>query len=476
MYDFRKFLDEAAHVRPSARQLRMMDTEFYAFAHFGPNTFTDREWGLGSEDEACFNPVDLDCDQWVEAVKSAGMKGLVLTAKHHDGFCLWPSRYTEHSVKNSPIKRDVVKECAEACARGGIKFGVYLSPWDRNSKYYGSDEYNVYYRNQLTELLTEYGPLFHVWFDGACGEGPNGKKQHYDWDRYYSVIRGLQPEACIHVCGPDVRWCGNEAGHIRASEWSVVPRRTTDTEKIASASQQADDPAFRQRPIHAWDRDLGSREILAEETDLVWYPAEVNTSIRPGWFWHASENDQIKPLDQLIDIYEKSVGGNATFLLNIPPNREGRFDAPDVQRLREFGAYLRRCYTRNLAPSAAITANAADAGHEACSMLTDDGEYYLPAAASGPVRISLRWQAPQLIHRVVLKEAIALSQRVERFHLEIPEGGCWKTVAESTVIGHKRILPMNGLRTDYLRIVIDDARVRPVLSFLAVYRDAEDQQ
>ena len=210
--EIRDFLKAAAHVKPSPRQMAWFDTEFYAFVHFTVNTYTNLEWGLGNEDEAIFNPVDLDCDEWVAAVKSAGMKGLVLTAKHHDGFCLWPSQYTEHCVKNSPWKNgkgDVVRECADACRRGGIKFGVYLSPWDRNSPYYGTDAYNDYYCNQLTELLTNYGELFMVWFDGACGEGPNGKRQVYDFDRYISLIRKYQPNASIfNDHGPDVRWCG----------------------------------------------------------------------------------------------------------------------------------------------------------------------------------------------------------------------------------------------------------------------------
>jgi len=220
----KEFLKTAAAVKPSQRQLDWFDVGFYAFIHFGVNTFTDREWGLGNEDEGIFNPQKLNCDQWVAAAKSAGMKGLILTAKHHDGFCLWPSKFTEHSVKNSPIKRDIVREAADACRRGGIKFGFYLSPWDRNSKYYGTEEYNDYFCNQLTELLTGYGDIFCVWFDGACGEGPNGKKQVYDFDRYIKLIRQYQPGAVIfNDAGPDVRWVGNEAGKARYAEWAVVP-------------------------------------------------------------------------------------------------------------------------------------------------------------------------------------------------------------------------------------------------------------
>lgn len=219
-----KFMEEAAHVVPSPRQRQWFDTEFYAFVHFGVNTFTDREWGLGNEPEAIFNPEKLDCDQWVRAMQSAGMKGMVLTAKHHDGFCLWPSKYTEHSVKNSPFQGDVVKQASDACRRAGLKFGVYLSPWDRNNPLYGTPEYNDYFCRQLTELMTNYGELFCVWFDNACGEGPNGKKQVYDFPRYIELIRKYQPNAVIfNDFGPDVRWCGNEAGSPRQAEWSVVP-------------------------------------------------------------------------------------------------------------------------------------------------------------------------------------------------------------------------------------------------------------
>ena len=467
--------EQLIQVVPSPRQIALQKMEFYAFVHFTVNTFTDREWGDGSESPSVFRPSGLDADQWVRSIQSAGMKGLILTCKHHDGFCLWPSRFTEHTVAASPFregKGDVVREVSEACARAGLRFGVYLSPWDRHDPRYGTGKpYDDYFVNQLTELLTGYGPICSVWFDGACGEGANGRKQYYDWQRYYRVIRELQPEACIHVCGPDVRWCGNEAGQTRESEWSVVPRRTMDTEKIASLSQQSDDTAFRLRPIRAQDQDLGSREILKDENDLIWYPAEVNTSIRPGWFWHASENDQVKPLSRLIEIYEKSVGGNATFLLNIPPDRRGLFAEPDVERLREFGEYLRRCYSRSLAPEASLEADPAEQGHEAESMLREEDGYYLPAASYAPVRVTLRWPIPQKVDRVILREEISQSQRIERFHLEVPEGARWKTVARGTVVGSKRIVRVPGLCTDCLRLVVDDARVRPTLAFLGVYQD-----
>ena len=340
-------------VVPSERQIRHQKMEFYAFVHFTVNTFTGKEWGDGTEDPAIFNPEKLDAGQWARACRAAGMKAIILTCKHHDGFCLWPSRYTEHSVAASPFrggKGDVVKEVSEACRKEGLAFGVYLSPWDRNNAAYGSGKaYNDYFVHQLEELLTGYGEICSVWFDGACGEGTNGKVQVYDWERYYRTIRELQPGACIHVCGPDVRWCGNEAGYTRKSEWSVVPERTRDTEKIKEKSQQEDSTAFRERRITARDEDLGSYDLVKNEEHLVWYPAEVNTSIRPGWFYHESEDDKVKPLSELIHVYEGSVGGNATFLLNIPPMPSGLFHENDVRRLHEFGRYLRETSGNNLA-------------------------------------------------------------------------------------------------------------------------------
>lgn len=460
-------------ITPSPRQLRLQEMEFYAFVHFTVNTFTGREWGDGTESPALFNPIKMNADQWVEAIKAAGMKGLILTCKHHDGFCLWPSNYTDHTIAASPYKGgkgDIVGEVAAACRRGGIGFGVYLSPWDRNQPLYGTGKpYDDYFVAQLTELLTQYGEVFSVWFDGACGEGPNGKKQYYDWERYYETIRRLQPDACIHVCGPDIRWCGNEAGDTRESEWSVVPRRTADTEKVASASQQTDDVSFRQRTIRAGDQDLGSRAILKDETELIWYPAEVNTSIRPGWFWHESENDQVRPLNKLIDIYEKSVGGNATFLLNIPPTREGLFHENDVARLREFGDYLRTGYGANLLDSAALTASPAAPEHEIACVRTKDETYYLPASEDGAAEITLRWESPQTIRRVVLMEQLLCSQRVERFAIDAEQDNTWKTVSEGTIIGHKRIAVLDDVHTAALRIRILDARVAPTLRFLGIY-------
>ena len=462
-----ELIERLVAVTPSERQLNFQETEFYAFVHFTVNTFTDKEWGDGTEEPAIFNPTKLDAEQWVKAIVDAGMRGLILTCKHHDGFCLWPSKLTNHTVAYSPFGRDVVREVSDACRKYGIKFGVYLSPWDRNCKLYGQGrDYDDFFVGQLRELLTGYGDVFCVWFDGACGEGENGKKQYYDWDRYYAVIRELQPGACINVCGPDVRWCGNEAGHTRPAEWSVVPARTRDTEKIAENSQKEDNEEFRQRKISAWDQDLGSRELLANEKELVWYPAEVNTSIRPGWFWHESENDKVRSLADLMHVYENSVGGNATFLLNVPPTNEGLFHENDVKRLHEIGEYLRREYAVNLAAQdgAAIEAQ-------------EDGRTIL---ITFPETVS--------ISHVVLQEDIRFSQRVESFRVEAKlcsmeiaeerhpgtdrEGPdtAYKTIYRRTVIGYKKIMTFDPpINTDSLRIVIEDCRREPKISFVGAY-------
>ena len=456
-----------AEIVPHERQIKFQQTEFYAFVHFTVNTFTDLEWGSGTESPEIFDPVKLDAEQWVKAVVSAGMKGLILTCKHHDGFCLWHSRLTEHTVEHSPFGRDIVREVSDACRKYGIKFGVYLSPWDKHSPLYGSGkDYDDYFIGQLTELLTNYGEVFSVWFDGACGEGPNGKKQYYDWDRYYKTIRVLQPDTCINVCGPDVRWCGNEAGHTRKSEWSVVPARTRDTEKIAENSQQEDNDKFRQRKISARDADLGSREILENESELIWYPAEVNTSIRPGWFWHKSENDKVRPLDELINIYYNSVGANSTFLLNIPPTNEGLFHKNDVKRLAEIGEYLSKAFAENIISQAYVSYNGSDIKSK---ILADSYDDFFIADTVTAV-ITVKWDASESIGNIILKENITKSQRVEHFEIEALINGSFKKIYENTVIGYKRIIRLDKIKTDCLRINITDSRTEPTISFIGIYK------
>jgi len=458
---------------PSERQLRHQELEFYSFVHFTVNTFTDKEWGDGTEDPAIFNPGKLDTMQWAEAVKAAGMKGLILTCKHHDGFCLWPSKYTEHTVASSPYKNgkgDIVREVSRSCQKTGLAFGIYLSPWDRNQQSYGQGKaYDDFFIKQLEELLCNYGEIFSVWFDGACGEGSNGKKQIYDWNRYYEVIRRLQPNACISVCGPDVRWCGNEAGDTRKAEWSVVPERTRNTEKIAQSSQQQDNESFRMRKVSAQDADLGSREILKEEESLIWYPAEVNTSIRPGWFYHEYEDDKVKPLSQLISIYENSVGGNATFLLNIPPNKDGLFHENDVRRLHEIGDYIKKCYGENKLITAMLQADSEMEGFGIENVRTDaHNTCFRTNDNVTECSIDLKWEHCIRLERIVLKENIRMSQRIEKFEIQALLDGEMKTIYEGTVVGYKKIISI-GKSTSKLRIRILDARVAPTLSFIGVY-------
>jgi alpha-L-fucosidase len=464
-------LDERlTQIVPSARQVAHQELEFYAFIHFGVNTFTNNEWGNGYEDPAIFNPTNLDAEQWAKAVKSAGMTGMILTCKHHDGFCLWDTKYTDHNVMNSPYRKDIVRQVSDACRKYGLKFGVYLSPWDRFNPMYGTGKaYDDYFVGQLTELLTNYGDVFEVWFDGACGEGPDGKKQYYDFDRYYEVIRELQPDANISCCGPDVRWCGNEGGFTRASEWSVVPERTRKTEIIEENSQHNDDSEFRERHISAWDSDLGSREQLVNEPDLIWFPAEVNTSIRPGWFWHPQENDRVKSVEQLADVYMRSVGGNATFLLNIPPTTEGLFHENDVRTLEALGNYLRAAFAENLVPDAELSCSSEKTNCSIDGVKTDSYDsWFMPD--SREAEITVRLPQNEKIGYVVIKENILMSQRIERFAVDVWENGGYHEVYSGTTVGYKRIIPLNGAETDRLRIRILDSRTEPTVSFLGVYR------
>lgn len=458
-------------IRPSERQLKWHEIEFYSFVHFTVNTYTDREWGLGNEDPAIFNPVELNADQWVEACVSAGMKGLILTCKHHDGFCLWPSKYTEHSVKNSPWKDgkgDIVKETSEACRKAGIKFGVYLSPWDRHEKTYGdSPKYNEYFKNQLRELLTNYGDIFCVWFDGCCGEGPDGKKQMYDWDGYYEIIRELQPDAVIFGCGPDIRWCGNEAGDCRESEWSVVPASLKEIEKIKNYLSEEE----LSNRINSIDPDLGSREIIKKEDELVWYPAEVDVSIRPGWFYHESEDDKVKSTAELLKIYYGSVGGNASLLLNIPPDKRGLFHENDVARLKELGQILKNTFSINLAKGAGVTAsNEMDEKHGAANVLDmDKGTYWCPGEEAENAYIVIDLNEEKSFDRVVITEHIKSGQRVERFTLEYKESNQWKEFYKGTVIGNKRICCFDRISSRHIRFTVTESRWCPEISGISVH-------
>lgn len=412
-----KFLNELANVVPSKRQLAWFDIGFYAFVHFTVNTYTNLEWGKGDEPEEIFNPVKLDCDQWVQAVKSAGMKGMILTAKHHDGFCLWPSKYTEHSVKNSPYKGDVVKEAADACRRGGIKFGFYLSPWDLNSKLYGTDEYNDYFCNQLTELLTGYGDIFCVWFDNACGEGPNGKRQKYDFPRYIELIRKYQPNAVIfNDHGPDIRWCGNEAGSARLSEWAVVPGELCKYSEVQSGPgpmAEKGDLSY----LNSMEKNIGTLDVVMFSKGLTFTPAEIDTSIRKGWFYHPEEEP--RTVDDLFSVYLQAVGGNCCLNLNIPPNQDGLFDEKDVKRLAELGERIRKFLGTEI-PSVIKKREKGDIYQDEYEIIFE-----------GPV---------DNIRYVVVEEDLTYGQRIEGFQIIHDVDGYRDfAVFSGTTVGNRKI-------------------------------------
>ena len=445
----KSFLKNAAHVKPSEKQLKMLrETPFYAFVHFSPNTYTNLEWGDGTEDPAIFNPTELDCDQWAKAIKSAGMKGMVLTAKHHDGFCLWQTKYTEHSIKNSPYKNgkgDIVKEAAEACKKHGLKFGFYLSPWDRNSKYYGTDEYNTYYKNQLTELLTNYGEIFHVWFDGACGEGPNGKKQVYDFDGYIELVEKYQPNATIFHDGGILRWCGNEAGTAPFAQWAVVPYELCPMNK-----PQTEGALVEGNIEFSYNSDIaiGSLDNIIYSKGLVFAPAETDMSIRPGWFYHDDEKPH--SLERLFNTYLNSVGNNTTFNLNIPPMPNGKFNDSDVQRLKELGELINKELGTNLA--------------EGIPFETLEG--YGETQPEYVVKL----KEVKIVKYIEIAEKISEGQRIANFSaLCKDKHGQWEKIAQSTTVGSRKILKIDPTETDEIKIRIMSARDIPEIEWIKIY-------
>ena len=424
-------IEMASRLVPTPQQLEWQRMELTAFLHFGVNTFTGREWGDGTEDPAIFNPTSLDCEQWVRTLKESGFKMAIITAKHHDGFCLWPTKTTRHSVASSSWKGgkgDVVRELRDACKKYGIKFGVYLSPWDRNASCYGdSPAYNQFFIEQLTELLTNYGEVHEVWFDGANGEGPNGKKQIYDWDAILKTIRRLQPKAVTAIMGDDVRWVGNEKGIGRETEWSA----TALTPGIYPRSGEQN----KELGIFGKAKDLGGRDIVARATELFWYPSEVDVSIRPGWFYHADQDKQVKSLNHLTDIYFKSVGYNSVLLLNIPPDLRGLINENDVQRLKEFSSYLKKTFARNYVLK----------GNEAWH------------GTSGTVR-QYDIQKEALVNAFMIQEDISKGQRVESFLVEAYKDGSWIHMAEGTTVGYKRLVRFSDTRPERIRVTIRSAR------------------
>jgi alpha-L-fucosidase len=469
-----EIIRKAARVTPSPRQLTWQDLEFIAFIHFGTNTFTDREWGFGTESPTVFNPTDLDARQWVKVIRDAGMKMVIVTAKHHDGLCLWPSKYTDHSVKNAPWRGghgDVVGEVAQACREFGLKFGVYVSPWDRHEPTYGdSPKYNEHFRNQLRELLTMYGEVSEVWFDGACGEGSNGKKQVYDWASYYALIRELQPNAVIAIMGPDVRWVGTESGYGRETEWSVVPNVSQNLDAIAAGSQQNPvDGAF--VPSDATADDIGSRDKIKGAKALVWYPSETDVSIRPGWFYHADQDSRVKTPEKLVDIYYSSAGRNSVLLLNIPPDKRGRIHDNDIKSLMGMRKILDRTFRSNLLDHAAVKGSSEVVGHNAVNAVdNNDSTYWTTDEGVSAATLECVLPSAQTFDRALLQEDIRVGQRIERFHIDVWHDAQWKPVVQGTTIGHKRLLRFPAVSAKRLRLVIDESRTSPTLSSFGLFK------
>ncbi len=450
---------------PDKNQLAWHEMEMNAFVHFTTNTFTGKEWGFGDENPSIFNPTNFDADQWISLFEEAGFKGVILTCKHHDGFCLWPSQYTGHSVKNSPWqngKGDVVREVAEACKKHGLKFGIYLSPWDRNCKEYGTPDYLTYYRNQLKELFTSYGPVFEMWFDGANGgDGYYGGKRekrsiegrtYYDWPATLDLVRKMEPGIIFFSdAGPGVRWVGNERGIAGETNWNMI----------------SPDTLFAGKPGIESLLNTGSGEGTA------WIPAEVDVSIRPGWFYHAGEDSLVKSPQKLLEIYLTSVGRGSTLLLNVPPDQRGRIHDNDVTALRGFRALLDQEFKTNLAPHARITASSFRGNLKKFdpSLLIDESKETFWATddtiTSGTIEIS--WDGRKTIRYVVLQEFIALGQRVKSFTIDAWKDNQWLPVVQGTTIGYKRILKIDPADTDKVRINITASKACPAISNIEIY-------
>lgn len=450
---------------PSKAQLAWHQMEMNAFIHFTINTYTDLEWGMGSESEKLFNPNAFDAGQWARVLKDAGFQGVILTCKHHDGFCLWPSKYTEHSVKNSPFQNgqgDVVKALSEACKSEGLKFGVYVSPWDRNHADYGKPAYVEYYRNQLKELFTHYGPIFEMWFDGANGGdgfygGANEKRAidgstYYDWPTTLNLVREMNPDVIFFSdAGPGVRWVGNERGIAGETNWNTI---SIDT-------------------LYAGKGGIDNLLNTGHENGTSWVPAEVDVSIRPGWFYHAKEDSLVKSPERLFEIYLTSVGRGSTLLLNVPPDRRGLIHENDVASLKGFREILDREFKNNLAPSAKVWVDQVRGGAEAYSAerITDNDPetYWATDDEVTSATLEAEWEEPQTIKYVLLQEYIPLGQRIREFEVEVMKESGWEKVAAGTTIGYKRIVKIDPVVTSGVRITIKDAKACPVLSNMEIY-------
>ena len=444
---------------PSPAQLEWQRKELALFCHFGVNTFTDREWGEGTEDPRIFNPAALDADQWARAAVAGGFRTIILTAKHHDGFCLWPTATTRHSVASSPWRDgrgDVVAEVSAACRRAGLGFGVYLSPWDRNHPAYGdSPRYNDVYEAQLTELLTRYGDIEEVWFDGANGEGPNGKRQVYDWPRTWGTVRRLQPHAVIFSdAGPDVRWIGNEKGTAGDPCWAtvdpmVVPYPGVDGPDVISMLQHG------------------------TPDGLLYRPGESDVSIRPGWFWHPAEDDKVRTVENLLELYASSVGRNSKLLLNVPPTREGRLHDVDVARLAAFGERRRAWLgAPAVTTTAATDGDGTSLGNPRALLRGGTHDGWSPPGTTGT--LVLRWPHATRVDTVSLHEAIGLGQRIAGYRVELEVNGRWQAASEGTTIGHRKLDRFPARSATGLRVTITEALDRPVLASVTLHRYAAD--
>ena len=449
---------------PPSYQLPWHEMEYYAFIHFNMNTFTDMEWGTGGENPALFNPTDLDVNQWVKVIKDAGMKGVIITAKHHDGFCLWQSKYTEHSVKNSPWKNgkgDVIRELSDACKKAGLKFGVYLSPWDRNHAEYGRPEYVTYFHNQLRELLTNYGEIFEVWFDGANGGsgyygGANetrtiDARTYYQWDKTFAIVRKLQPNATIFGDeGPNIRWIGNELGYGTPTNWNPF---------TSNPSLQG------KEHLH----HLGE----GDENGINWIPAEADVSIRPGWYYHAREDHQVRPLEKIVDIYYASVGRGYNLLLNLPVDRRGLVHENDIKRLMELKKVIEADFAHNLVTDASVTASNIRENHKFFSaektIDNDKNTYWATDEGVTEASIDINFTKPTTFNRFMAQEYIPLGQRVKKFKLEYQKDGKWKTIDEQTTIGYKRLLRFPPVTATKVRFTILDAKASPLISNIGLY-------
>lgn len=463
---------KAANVTPSARQYEWQKLEMTGFIHFGINTFDEVEWGQRSTDITKFNPANIDVTQWVKVFKDAGIKLIILTTKHHDGFCLWQTKYTNYSIANTPFqngKGDIVRDLSNACREAGLKFGVYLSPWDMHEEKYGTPEYNQHFMNQLTELLTNYGEISEVWFDGANGEGANGKKQVYDWQSYYQLIRKLQPEAVIAIMGPDVRWVGTESGYGRQTEWSVLPGTSTNQDAIAANSQQqSSDGAFVPRDL--MDEDLGSRNKIENASSLIWYPAEIDVSIRPRWFYNEDDDELVRSPYKLVDIYYNSVGLNGVLLLNVPPDKRGLIHDNDVKALQGMRYILDETFKINLAEDGTAKSSNEKNGNSVKFILDNDPKTFWTTEKNiSTASIEIELSGEKTFNRAMLQENILAGQRIEKFHLEYWSGNRWNKFAEATTIGYKRLLRFPEITTSRIKIVIDECRTNPTLVSFGLY-------